>query len=205
MLLTIGQASKILGVSEVTLRQWTDEGKIKAFVAPGGHRRYYESELREFMGPERRVHGIKDVVAQMELAPAIESEIAHTHFADTVWYSKLDQDSKAKLADLGRRLHRLAIMYISKQRKQDETMQLAKEAGQEFGAYLAEIGLSLTDAIEAFLLHRSPLVNAVTALVKKRESMNERAAEALPLITQITDAVLLALVEAYQSHSTHRK
>ncbi|MDY7038053.1 MAG: helix-turn-helix domain-containing protein [Thermodesulfobacteriota bacterium] len=93
-LLTIGQASKMLGVSEATLRQWTDEGKIKAFITPGGHRRYAESEVRNLIGAQTRVRGIKDLVARIELTPAIERELAHTRFADTVWYNKLDEDKK---------------------------------------------------------------------------------------------------------------
>ena len=31
-LVTISEAAKILGVSEVALRHWTDEGRVKAFV-----------------------------------------------------------------------------------------------------------------------------------------------------------------------------
>ena len=49
-LLTIGEACQVLGVSEVTLRQWTDEGKVKAFITPGGHRRYPEAELKQLLG-----------------------------------------------------------------------------------------------------------------------------------------------------------
>ena len=201
-ILSISQASKMLGVSEATLRQWTDEGKIRAFVTPGGHRRYAESELRQFTGTGHRVHGIKDLVAKMELVPSQELQIAQTHFVNTDWYGKLDQDARAHLADLGRRMHRLVIMYVTRQSKRDEIVQLAQDVGHEFGAYLAEIGLSLTDAMEAFLLHRAPLINAATDLMKKREALNERAAEAIPLVTQITDEALLSLVEAYQNYQT---
>lgn len=199
-ILSISQASRMLGVSEVTLRQWTDEGKIKAFVTPGGHRRYSEHELRLFMGKGRRVHGITDLVAKIKLAPEQELQIAQTHFAGTPWYSKLDPDSKARLGELGKRIHGLVITYITKQSKREETMQLARDIGREFGSCLIEIGLSLTDSLEAFLSHRAPLINAANDLIKKRETLNERALEALPLVTQITDEVLLSLVETYQDH-----
>ena len=199
-LLTIGQASKMLGVSEATLRQWTDEGKIKAFITPGGHRRYAESEVRNLIGAQSRVHGIRDLVARIELTPPIERELAHTRFATTVWYNKLDQDSRDHLAELGRRIYRLVIMYITKQNKRDETMQLARDVGRAFGTYLAEKELSLSDSMEAFLLHRAPLVNAATDLMRKREVLNERAADAIPLVTQITDEALLSLVEAFQDY-----
>lgn len=34
-----GPASRLLGVSEATLRRWSDSGRLKAFMTPGGHRR----------------------------------------------------------------------------------------------------------------------------------------------------------------------
>ncbi len=199
-LLTIGQASRILGVSEVTLRQWTDEGRIEAFVTPGGHRRYSETEIRRFMGSGNRVHGIKDLVARMELAPEQEHEIAKTQFHSMLWYNELDPDSLSRLRDLGKKIYSLVIAYISKPARRGETLGLAREAGREFGEYLVSIGLPLTDAMEAFMLHRAPLVAAATDLMKKRKALNERAAEAIPLVTQLTDEVLLALVTAYQTH-----
>ncbi|MFA4837425.1 MAG: helix-turn-helix domain-containing protein [Dehalococcoidia bacterium] len=200
-MLSISQASRMLGVSDPTLRQWTDGGQIKAFVTPGGHRRYDESELSRFMGTRNRVHGIKDLVARIELAPAREMEIAQARFAGTSWYDRLDADSRAQLAELGKRMHRLVVSYVAKPKKRDETLDLAREVGREFGIHLVKMGLPLTDALEAFLLHRSPLINAATDLMKKRGTLNERVAEAIPLVTQITDEALVSLVAAYQSYS----
>ena len=197
-LLTISQASKMLGVSEVTLRQWTDEGRIEAFITPGGHRRYSEADLRRFMGAKNKVHGIKDLVASIEHTPEQEREIAQVHFANADWYRKLDKESKARFGEMGRRIFDLVITYISKPTKRDETLETAKEAGKEFGEYLVEVGLPLTDAMEAFVMHRSPLVIAATDIMKKRNALNERAAEAIPLVTKITDEVLLSLVAVYQ-------
>ena len=46
--LTVGEAAKFIGVSEPTLRKWTDAGKIAVFRTPGGHRRYLRTELEQF-------------------------------------------------------------------------------------------------------------------------------------------------------------
>lgn len=43
------KVKKILGVSDGTLREWADTGKIKSFRTPGGQRRYEVSDL--FKGP----------------------------------------------------------------------------------------------------------------------------------------------------------
>ena len=106
-LLSISQASKMLGVSEVTLRQWTDEGLIEAFVTPGGHRRYSEAELRRFMGSKSRIHGIKDLVARMEMAPEHEHQIAQTHFAQADWYKRLSQDDRRHFGQMGRGIYEI--------------------------------------------------------------------------------------------------
>jgi excisionase family DNA binding protein len=46
--LTVREAARIIGVSQPTLRKWTDDGRIPAFKTPGGHRRYLRSEVQEF-------------------------------------------------------------------------------------------------------------------------------------------------------------
>jgi excisionase family DNA binding protein len=46
--LSVGRAAHYLGVSEPTLRKWTDAGQLPAFRTPGGHRRYQLRELDRF-------------------------------------------------------------------------------------------------------------------------------------------------------------
>ncbi|MCL2125714.1 MAG: helix-turn-helix domain-containing protein, partial [Oscillospiraceae bacterium] len=45
-LVSIGKAAKILGVSEVTLRRWDEDGKLVSMKTEGGHRRYDMSKIR---------------------------------------------------------------------------------------------------------------------------------------------------------------
>ena len=44
-MISISEASKLLGVSQKTIRVWEDEGKITSFRTAGGHRRYKVSDL----------------------------------------------------------------------------------------------------------------------------------------------------------------
>ena len=194
----------MLGVSETTLRQWTDEGKIRAFITPGGHRRYNKAELRGFIGKQQRVHGIKDLVAKIEGAPSLQRELAHTHFSTTSWYNKLDAESQRHLAESGKQLLHLVTRYITEPLKRTEIEELARNIGNGFGEQVSKLGLSLTESVEAFTLHRNPVVNAAADLMKRREALNERAVEALPLVTHIMDEALIALVAAYQRHRESR-
>ena len=199
-LISISEASQILGVSEATLRQWTDEGKIRAFITPGGHRRYSRVEIRQFMGLQQRVHGIKDLVAELEGAATLHHDIAMANFTNTSWYNKLGKESQERLAQFGRRLLNLVIKYITEPSKREETIKLVHSTGSDFGEELAEQGLSLIDSLEAFILHREPVVNAATHLLKRREALSERTVEAIPMVTHIMDEALVSLVAAHQGN-----
>src|SRR5438445_6362340 len=45
----LGQAAKLLGVAQSTIRKWSDQGRVPAFYTPGGHRRYRRSDLETFL------------------------------------------------------------------------------------------------------------------------------------------------------------
>ena len=45
-LVSISKAAKILGVSEITLRRWDEEGRLVAVRTEGGHRRYDLAKIR---------------------------------------------------------------------------------------------------------------------------------------------------------------
>jgi len=190
----------MLGVSDASLRQWTDGGKIKAFVTPGGHRRYTRAELKKFMNSQPRMLGIKDLAIKLEETARQHREIARTSFNTTSWYSKLDVESQERLAHLGRELLEVTIRYITEPSRREEIIKLIRDVGHDHGETLAKLGLPLTDAIEAFILHRTPMMNAVTHLMRKREAYTKRVVEAIPLAAHVLDEALVALVAAYQQY-----
>ena len=55
--LTLGQAARYLGVAQSTIRKWSDNGRVRAFYTPGGHRRFRRTDLEAFIetsGPAAR-------------------------------------------------------------------------------------------------------------------------------------------------------
>jgi DNA-binding transcriptional MerR regulator len=198
-LVSIGQASSLLGVSEATLRQWSDEGKVRVFVTPGGHRRYALVELKKILDTRRTRSGIRDLVSEMEGTSSRHGEIARRFFGETAWYHTLDNEAQARLAGLGREMLRLVIRYVVQRSRREETMSQARLLGQKFGETLAGLELSLTDSVEAFIRHREPLLGAISHMVKKRETVNGRVAEAIPLVAQVMDEALVSLVASYQT------
>lgn len=136
----------------------------------------------------------------MEEAALLQREIAQTKFPTTAWYGKLTPESHQILAHFGRQLLDLIIRYITEPARREETVELVRGVGRDFGAELVRLGMPLTDALEAFLTHRTPLVNVVTNLMKKREMLNERALEAIRLVNHIMDEALMSLVAVFQEH-----
>lgn len=52
-LITLQQASEILGVSKITLRRWDNAGKFKALRTIGGARRYSEDDINNLLNEMR--------------------------------------------------------------------------------------------------------------------------------------------------------
>lgn len=201
-LVTISEASQILGVSEPALRQWTDEGKIKAFVTPGGHRRYLRSELKRFVSSHQKTLGIKDLVTRLEDTTVAHREIATAFLQTAPWFNKLGEDSQKQFGQLGRSLISLIIKCIAEPARRDETMGMIKELGFNYGETTSKLGMPLTDSVHAFIQHREPIMGVITELMKRRESFNHRILEAIPRVNQAMDEALISLVAAYQQNKS---
>jgi excisionase family DNA binding protein len=197
-LITISEASRILGVSEVALRHWTDEGKIKAFITPGGHRRYSKTELNNFMGSRQNAIGVKELIDEIEATSKLHSEIGRTTLTKREWYNCLDREKAASLAHLGRNMLNVIVHYLNEPEQTAQSMEHARNVGRGFGEILAGLELPLTDAVEAFILHRDPIMKAIAHLMDKREAHSSMIVEAIPIITRIMDEALLSLVAAHQ-------
>jgi excisionase family DNA binding protein len=199
-LVGISEASRLLGVSEATLRQWTDEGSIKAFVTPGGHRRYSKEELREFLTSHENLLGIKDLVGELEKTAETYREMGAAFLHSTVWYERISAEHKRRLAVLGRQILNLMMSYVAGSQKRAEVLAQAREIGHGFGNILSAEGVPLTDSVQAFISHRDPITDIVTEMMRKKELVGEGILEAMPLMEQIMDWALVALVEAHQRH-----
>jgi len=60
-LLTIGQVSEILGVSDETLRNWDRDGSLPSVKTKGGHRRWRKSDVDKFIGTPKEDASVKPV------------------------------------------------------------------------------------------------------------------------------------------------
>ena len=198
LLFSISEASQLLGVSEGSLRQWTNEGMINAFITPGGHRRYNKADLNIFMKTHPRILGLKDLVVELKETAQEHRDIGQTSIKGS--HNKINQEAQDHLANLGRQMLNLIIKYITEPNNREETIKLVRNVGRDHGELLFKMGLSLNDSVEAFILHRDPIMNAVTHLMKKREVLTGRVVEKIPMVAHVMDEALIALVATHQKH-----
>jgi hypothetical protein len=143
---------------------------------------------------------VKDLVVELEDTAQLYQKIARTFLSTTSWYSNLSEESQERLTYLGLHLLNLTTEYITNPSKREDTIELARDVGNGFGETLASLGLPLTESLETFILHRNPIMNATTRLIKKKEAFIERGVEATPLVAQVMDVALVALVAAHQQY-----
>ena len=201
----ISEASRILDVSEQALRQWTDDGKIKAFITPGGHRRYSRAELKRFISQNKKTLGIKDLVTDLEHVVPVLHDTATIYLRSIPWHGRLDPNSQEHLASLGRLLLELIIKSVSEVSGQAKTFKEIHKVGADFGRTLATQGLPLTDAVQTFTRHREPIIQVTTSMLKKREGFDRRIIETIPMVNNAMDEALVALVTAYQQQQNNMR
>lgn len=193
----ISEASRHLGVNEATLRLWTDEGKIEAFITPGGHRRYNLKQMRAFTSSRHKMLRMQDLAKELAQTTEIRRELVRRSPEHT-WYGKLTAEQSHELFILRQGLFNLMLRYLTIPPKREDTLDLARLKGAEFGVTLARIGLSLTDSVETFIQHRGQVMHFISGMISKNAVQSKRVATALPLVTEIMDEALVSMVAAHQ-------
>jgi excisionase family DNA binding protein len=195
--LSIDAACKLLGVDQSTLRRWSDSGKIPVFRTPGGHRRYNEEDLRALVsGEPRRRRVSRQVLTSMSMSAYEHDYIRQAQ--SRPWYRAYDQRTLDELRPLGRRMVDLTIRYISGRGERGDIIAESREIGHEYGCCSARVGLSTSEALEAFLFFRTPVVQAVTHYIEDENVPTRRAARITSELTHFLDVVLIETVRAHQ-------
>jgi len=191
---SLGEASKMVGVNQITLRLWADKGLVRVFKTAGGHRRFAQEDLlhllREQGSPaqqvdlaDRAVQGFRRHLRSRKVAPLKRNAI--------------NEDSRHHLRVLGRRLAEVAIRYHGERRKRPELLEEARFIGRDYAIENQKLGHTLTEAVEFFLSHRNTFVETVQGLLP----VNVPRDEILTMVRDmaaLSDTVLLALITQYQ-------
>ena len=200
--MTIHEASALIGVSPATLRRWCDQGDVKAFTTPGGHRRFSRSAILGLVPAGRRTRPTLQSLG--ETPQHIVDEVYH-HRAPTVakqveWSGDLADADMEPLRDLGRRV---AVALIDHLEATDpaaaaETLGAAESLAAEHGRIAARRGMQIGAAVDAFLGFRTIFVRELCETARNRDLDATETTELLEGANAAIDGLLRAFVHAHE-------
>ena len=91
--LSLGPASRLVGVDPDTLRRWADVGRIRSFTTPGGHRRLARADVARLQEARRSQ---KRPLATLGATP---ERMARAFPELTVWPSRQERDPLRHVQD----------------------------------------------------------------------------------------------------------
>ena len=111
--LSLGLARRLLDINEATLRQWADNGLVRACRTPGGHRRFYTDDLHALIesgnrGPGANVH----IDGDSNVLPRIRRRLKANRAHSPSWMNKFDAPGLDRMRSLGRGLLDLCLEYL---------------------------------------------------------------------------------------------
>ena len=199
--ITLGQACKLLGVNESTLRRWADAGHVRSFRTPGGHRRFSEEDLRD-LTTGRGGAGGEPYTSLGQVALARIRRRLQRGRGQAAWYAGISEQERERLRPLGRRLVALVSEYMTKGARRSHLIDEARDIGHEYGRELVRDNLSVRDAVEAFTFFRKGLDEAAMELAQKNDLSSDEAVEVWELLANLADQILLAITETYEQAQT---
>ncbi len=199
--ITLGQACKLLGVNESTLRRWADAGHVRSFRTPGGHRRFSEEDLGALVAGRSGVSG-EPYTSLGQLALSRIRRRVQRSRGEARWYTDISEEERERLRPLGRRLLALVSEYMTKGARRSHLIDEAREIGHEYGKELVGDRLTIRDAVEAFTFFRKGMDDAAMELAQKNDLSAEEAVEVWDLLANLADQVLLAIAEIYEQAET---
>lgn len=194
--LTLGLARTLLGINEATLRQWADNGLVRAFRTPGGHRRFSAEDIYSLIAGEH--NGADGVhVADPSVLPRIRRLVkGETHQHSPAWMERFDDEGHKRMRTLGREFLDLCTEHIE-QPDRPESLEQAAVLGAIYGAEIASRGIILSDALQAFFFFRNATIEAIKPTLAQRDATADEAYVIHDQLTKLTDQVLLSLTAQY--------
>ena len=191
--LSLGEACRLLQVSEPTLRHWADAGHLRVYRTPGGHRRFLRADLLSLTAQPPAAPPLTQPPAHPDPSETaalrrIRRRLNHAAVAQQPWYQSIAADSRDRMRLFGRRLLSLLLQQPPPRKasgRWHETLAEARMLGHEYGAAMAQRQIPVQDTVAAFIFFRSLVL----------DSVNSRA---WPTLLELSDPVLLALVAAHQ-------
>lgn len=202
--LSLGPASRLLGVDPDTLRRWSDAGRVPAWTTPGGHRRFERGAL-ERLAAERRPGGRPRSLAHVGASPAQFRRLYRRHYASAdagpTTRAPRDPDEREAYRRDGRRLVEALIAYLdagADDAERDRVAAVAESLVHAHAARLERSGHGLTESVALFVTARQPFLAQIAGLGRRRSLDPVHLAILYEDAAVLLDRLLLRFVAAHQ-------
>jgi len=184
--LSLRDACRLLDVSNTTLRQWADNGYLRVYRTPGGHRRFLRDDVESFANAPQQAQeqGREDAIEDSALRK-IRRSLSRNDVVKQSWYQSVEEEGKDRMRLFGRRLLSLLLQESGPRRRRQELLEEAHMLGREYGTEMSERGVSLKDTIEAFVFFRTMVLDSTNSGAWNR-------------IIEAADRVLVGMADSYQ-------
>jgi excisionase family DNA binding protein len=198
--LPLSQASRVLGVSPATLRRWSDDGRLRVFTTPGGHRRFSRSALERLLPADRLRR------PSITAGGLTASRIARTYrrasrevAPQLPWIRDLSDKQRLLLRERGRVMTATLLLHLDATHPETAELHLeeASSAAEDYGRMAAGVGLSLSQTVEGFVRFRAPFHHEL-ALTARRRGFD--AAETTDLLVASERAMDRLLIATMRGH-----
>ena len=200
--LALGAASRLLGVAPDTLRRWADGGRVESFTTPGGHRRFLRSSLEAVINaPRRHRYGVERITGSAgTISGDVHRRLSGVGLAAQPWHERLSVEQRDDFRRWGQRTFNLILEYVAAGKRAERTLLLgeAEKMGALYGSEASKAGLTLAEAVEAFLFYRTPVLEAIASHLRRRAAELADLTAAYREANAAIDGVLTALVGSYR-------
>ncbi len=198
--LSLAEASRLLGVSNATLRRWSNAGRIRSFTTPGGHRRFSRSALERLLPAERQR---RPSIADSGLTPARLARTyrreGRTGTASMPWVLALTDEQRLLFRERGHVLAASLVQYLDATLPESAAHHLrsAEVSAAEYGSVAAGLGLSLNQTVEGFLRFRAPFHHELAATARRRGFDTAQTTDLLETAERAMDTLLVATMTGH--------
>ncbi|HZU15064.1 MAG TPA: helix-turn-helix domain-containing protein [Candidatus Dormibacteraeota bacterium] len=198
----MGEASRLLGISQGTLRRWADRGQVASFTTPGGHRRFPRAAILALLpsGRARRPQLTELGASSERMTVALRRQLRAPTRGPGSFLADLPESQRQLFRERGRRMVECLLAHLDADAPGPAMANLHEAAGQaaEYGAECARLGASLSEAVETFLRFRSPFIAELAGAARRRGLDTREATGLLVDAEGAFDKLLLAFIEGWQ-------
>lgn len=205
---SLSEASRVLGVSPATLRRWSDAGRLRVFMTPGGHRRFSRAALQRLLPADRSP---RPSITAAGLTPARISKsyrrASRKMAPDLPWVLALTDEQRLLFRERGHVLAASLLQHLDARHPETAAHHLeeASASAAEYGTVAATLGLSLSQTVEGFLRFRAPFHHELAAAARRRGFDTAQTTDLLESAERAMDQLLLATMTGHGAAATGDK